>query len=171
VSVFAPPWKVGVSPTTEPEGLAIVTLWPSGDAFVKLIVTEPGFAVSDVLSNFSCPSTLAARLIGCVLPTEVDGAGVDAAVLAGVELAVLAAVELEELLLEELPQPASATRPTANAATPGVEYLRARPAFCGLTVDPPFVVTIEDQPPLVILMICRPSSRSALTRTRRHRTT
>lgn len=47
VSVFEPPWKVGVAPTILPAEDSIVTLWPSGAMLVKSIETLPALAVSD----------------------------------------------------------------------------------------------------------------------------
>src|SRR6202035_781305 len=114
--------------------------------FVKLIDTVPAFAVSEVWSNFSWPSGLAARLRAPAAAGA--GAAVELDVLAGVE-AVVAGVVAEELLLdvvlEELPQPARASRPTAIAARAGIECLGVRPALWELTVDPPMVVGVADQ--------------------------
>jgi hypothetical protein len=112
---------------------------------VKLIDTVPAFAVSDAGSNFSCPSGLAARLSAPAAAGA--GAGVEVDVLAGVE-AVVAGVDVEELLevvLEELPQPARASRPTAIAASAGIERLGVRPVLWELTVVPPLVVGVADQ--------------------------
>jgi hypothetical protein len=64
VSVFDPPRKVGVAPTTTPEEDATVMLWLSGAMLVKAMETLPALAVSDALLYFSWPSGLASRLNG-----------------------------------------------------------------------------------------------------------
>jgi hypothetical protein len=74
VRAFDPPWNVGVAPTTAPEEDATVMLWPSGAMLVKAIETLPALAVSEVLSYFSWPSGLAARLSTCPV---LAGAGVE----------------------------------------------------------------------------------------------
>jgi hypothetical protein len=136
-NVFEPLWKLSVAPSTAPEGDATVTLWFREAMLVKAIETLPAFAVSDVLSNFSWPSGLAARLSDCP-PAPAAGAGVeDVAELDVVGVAaVLGDEEAEELeLLEELPQPARASTPTTtvNIETVGMERDFARPAALNLT--------------------------------------
>jgi hypothetical protein len=119
--------KVGVAPTTAPEADATVKLWPSGDIFVKSIDTLPALAVSEVLSNFSCPSGLVSRLNARapLAPAELDagvGAGVGLVLELAAELEVVACAEpldgadVEELVvLDELPQPAIASTPRRRA--------------------------------------------------------
>jgi hypothetical protein len=122
-SVFEPPWKVGVAPSTEPDEDATVTLCASGAALVKLIVTAPAFAVSVLVLNESWPSGLAARLsVLAALVPPVVAAGVE--VVAGVVLAGVLAEEL--VLLEELPHPA---RTGMTSASKGSEHLRRRRDF------------------------------------------
>src|SRR5271157_3190249 len=83
----------------------------NGDMFVKLIVTFPAFAVSELSVNFSCPLGSAAS-VSVVLPAaaaDVDGADEDA--------------ELE-LLLELLELPHAATASAITMALSGMaEYL------------------------------------------------
>jgi hypothetical protein len=74
-------------------------------------------------------------------------AGAAVVVVAGAEV-VVAGVELEELvLLEELPQPASARRPTARAArgSLGSERFVARPEVWDLMVKSPFLGGVTSQ--------------------------
>jgi hypothetical protein len=103
------PVIVGVAPSTAPLLDAIVTLCGTGELFVKSIVTEPAFAVSELVSYFSAPLGSAASL--SVPPPAGADADEDEALLEdedeGDELLALLALMLEELL--ELPQPASAT--------------------------------------------------------------
>jgi hypothetical protein len=136
-NVFEPPWKLSVAPSTAPEDDATVTLWFREAMLVKAMETLPAFAVSDVLSNFSWPSGLAARLSDCPAPPAA-GAGVeDAAELDVVGVAaVLGDEEAEEPeLLEELPQPARASTPTTTPSidTVGMERDIARPAALDVT--------------------------------------
>lgn len=56
VRVLAPPWNVGVAPTTAPlVPFWMVKLWPTGAMLVKLKLTFPALAVSVCLSNLSWP--------------------------------------------------------------------------------------------------------------------
>ena len=52
-TVFEPPWKLGVAPTTAPEEDATVTLCSKGAVFVKLIATLPAFALSELVVYLS----------------------------------------------------------------------------------------------------------------------
>lgn len=118
-SVFEPPEKVGVAPTTLPEEVAIVKLCDSEDEFVYAIETAPALAVSEVVSNFNCPSALAARLSG----EPLAAAGVE-------DAAELVADDADELVVfDELPQPASAITPDAIASAESLgrncEFARA----------------------------------------------
>jgi hypothetical protein len=85
--------------------------------FVKLTLTLPAFAVSELLVNFSAPLGSAASLSVLAAPEDagvLDAGGVDA----GVELVVDAggAEEAVELLLE----PPHAASPTVSANAPSV---------------------------------------------------
>jgi hypothetical protein len=120
-SVFAPPWKVGVCPSTDPEEEARVRLWDSGAEFVKSIVTVPAFAVRELALNFSWPSGLAARLKAPAAP-----AGVLVVVAAGLLAVAGAVVAVADGLagalaefpvpLEELPQPVAASTSGTSSA-------------------------------------------------------
>ncbi len=125
-----PPSKVGIAPTTAPDDEATVTLWPTGDMFVKLIETAPALALSAVVLYFNWPSGLAVRL-RLLLPVAGAVAGVEdvAGLVAVAVVAGLAGAEAaEELELElELPQPANTSNPTARARneTTGLERVFA----------------------------------------------
>jgi hypothetical protein len=95
--------------------------------FAKEIETEPAFAVSEVVSNFSWPSGSAATLR--VDPAPDAGAGLD---VAGVDAAGVD--ELVELL-DELPHPANASRPASKSIeTLGAGRLLAADATRELTI-------------------------------------
>jgi hypothetical protein len=51
LSVFDPPWKVGIAPTVSPVEFSIDTLCPTDEALVKSIVTLPALADSDFVLN------------------------------------------------------------------------------------------------------------------------
>src|ERR1700677_16036 len=133
---FVAPENVGVAPRILcEEAASIVMLWSSGDMFVNAIETLPALAVSAVLSYFSWPSGLAAsaRLWPVLGPAEADCVDVVVDV-------VLDDVAGEELVpLEELPQPASASRPTArvNADSRRIDatLLRSDLLLDGVRVD------------------------------------
>ena len=121
LTVFVPPWNVGVAPTTGPlVPCWIVMLCINGDMFVKMIVTFPAFAVSELFVNFNAPlgsaasdsDPLAAGTDPVVADDEALDAGDDEA---EAELAVL----LLLLLLLELPHAAtpSASATALSAAT------------------------------------------------------
>src|SRR5436190_11130564 len=112
VTVLEPPWKVGVSLTTDPEEEAIVTLCGSEEELLKSIETLPALALSEVLSNFSSPLGSAASA-SLVSPPPAGGALVE--VVAG---AAGAGVDSAVELFLELPQPAAASAAaTASAAS------------------------------------------------------
>jgi hypothetical protein len=131
------PLKVGVDPTTAPEEEATVTLCSIEAELVKEIDTLPALAVSEVVSNFSWPSGLVARLSACP-PLPPPAAGVEDVaelVVAGVAGEFVGLVVEELVLLAELPQPASASRPTVNVSTETFGRERIfRPAALNLTV-------------------------------------
>jgi hypothetical protein len=124
VSVFVPPWNVGVAPTTGPlVPCWIVMLCISGDMFEKTIVTLPALALSELFVNLSCPLGSAASVNAPPAGAGADEAEADVDALdaveddAGAELALLALVLL---LLLELPQAAiPRTSATALSATTG----------------------------------------------------
>jgi hypothetical protein len=95
-------------------------LWASGELLVKLIVTVPAFAVSELLVNFNAPDGSAA------IDSELlDGAAADVADVldvAGELAAVLPADELAALLLLLLLplEPPQAPIPSARAIATSV---------------------------------------------------
>ena len=115
-----PPLKVGVAPTTAPlVPCWIVMLCGSIEAFVKLTVTLPAFALSDDLVNLSAPLG-SADWVRVLPPPPPAGAALLEAELAA-EVAALAVVDVagEEAgaLLLLLLEPPHAARPSASDAT------------------------------------------------------
>jgi hypothetical protein len=120
VSVFVPPWKVGVAAITAPlVPCWRVKLWPSGESLVNVIVIFPALAVSVFLVNISMPLGLAA------IERELEAPA--AAVLDAVAVAVLDAVAVAEelgaleaadevLLLLLLLEPPQAVKPSTTIA-------------------------------------------------------
>jgi hypothetical protein len=100
--------------------------------FVKSIVTLPALAVSELASNFSWPSGLAASFsVGPPASLLAAGAGVEELLDVAGAAGALAGADAEELvLLDEPPQPARASRPVARVSieTLGIERVFARPA-------------------------------------------
>jgi hypothetical protein len=101
--------------------------------FVKSMLTFPALAVNEVVSYFSWPCGLEARLKVCpALAPPVAGAGAEeVAELVVGAAALLLVVAAEELLLgEELPHPASASSPAASASIEIIDSERVftRPA-------------------------------------------
>ena len=114
VSVFVPPWNVGVAPRIFPAEDSIVTLCPSGDMFVKSIETLPAFALNDVGVVASWPSRVGFER-GIVLAELADDeARRRCRVVRWSSSRRVLGVE-EAVVLDELPQPASASSPTATA--------------------------------------------------------
>jgi hypothetical protein len=117
--------NVGVAPSTGPlVPCWTVRLWASGELLVKLIVTVPAFAVSELLVNFNAPDGSAATASELLAPPD-DGAADVADVLdvAGELAAVLLADELAAvlLLLLLLPlEPPQALMPSASAIATSV---------------------------------------------------
>jgi hypothetical protein len=112
---------------------------------VKLIVTVPAFAVSDVLSYLSCPEVFAARLSDVV--AEVELAAVED-VLAGVEDVLAALLDVLALvsgvaaagalvleLLEELPPQPASTNTSAVARSGTVERRNTRALATAAAVE------------------------------------
>lgn len=117
--------NVGVAPSTGPlVPCWTVRLWASGELLVKLIVTVPAFAVSELLVNFNAPDGSAATASELLAPPD-DGAADVADVLdvAGELVAVLLADELAAalLVLLLLPlEPPQALMPSARAIATSV---------------------------------------------------
>ena len=117
--------NVGVAPSTGPlVPCWTVRLWASGELLVKLIVTVPAFAVSELLVNFNAPDGSAATASELLAPPD-DGAADVADVLdvAGELAAVLLADALAAvlLLLLLLPlEPPQALMPSASAIATSV---------------------------------------------------
>jgi hypothetical protein len=110
VSVFVPPWNVGVAPTVGPlVPCSIVRLCAIGEAFANLNVTLPDFAVSEVLVNFNAPPGSAATDSAAALAGGA-AAGVEED---GVEAAAVVDEDVELVLLE----PPHAATPSTSATT------------------------------------------------------
>src|SRR5579871_2017897 len=112
LSVFVPPWNVGVDPSTFPPDDSTETLCASGAMLVISIVTFPAFAVSDFVLYSSCPLFAASSFSALLAPLAGAAGVVVALVVAGVVAASLVVV-----LFDELPHPASATSPISIGST------------------------------------------------------
>jgi hypothetical protein len=168
LSVFEPPWKVGVAPSTLPEGEATVRLCSSEAVFVKAMLTLPAFADSEVVSNFKRPSVFAARASAFPSPELVVGVEGVGELVVAVVAGVLAGAGLAELvLLEELPHPDSASRPIARASIErlGSERLLARVAVWKLTSVLPLSISpqLKDTLPVGTFPIALPASAASCT--------
>ena len=121
-SVLVPPMNVGVAPSTGPlVPCWTVKLWASGELLVKLIVTVPAFAVTELLVNFNAPDGSAA--IETELLAAVDDGAADVADVldvAGELVAVLLADDVAAALLLLPLEPPQAPMPNARAIATSV---------------------------------------------------
>jgi hypothetical protein len=106
---------------------------------VKSIVTLPAFALSEVLSNFSCP--LGSAATASEDPPAGAAAVLDVAALVDVEVLVAAGADAVLLLLEL--EPPHAARPRAAAATHNttagnlsIRDISSRPEFTARMLAP-----------------------------------